>query len=147
MAARRASAGAASRQIAELAAKLAHDVGKYLTRVARNLVLPLREPLPAPLLAMLVSDLYGPAHDPSRRPHAVFWQHRRCFPPDFVDPRLDRCAETFRALDALQAPVTDGQPAAIAEAARLALLLDADLRDLARDQQASTRRSPARGRR
>lgn len=133
--------------LAEVTAKLAHDVGKYLTRVARNLDPSPSAPLPAPVLAMLLADLYGPANDPSKRPHVVFKKLRQLLPPGVGEPQLVRCAECFARLDTLAESVAAGQAAAVAQAVRAAMAIDAELRALALAHQAGSRRPAARGRR
>jgi hypothetical protein len=133
--------------LAEVTAKLAHDVGKYLTRVARNLDPSPSAPPPAPVLAMLRADLYGPASDPGKRPHTVFVRLRQLLPPSVGEPQLVRCAECFALLDTLEEPVAAGQASAVAQAVRAALTIDAELRALALAHQAGSRRPAPRGRR
>lgn len=133
--------------LAEVTAKLAHDVGKYLTRVARNLDPSPSAPPPTPVLAMLRADLYGPASDPGKRPHTVFARLRQLLPPGVGQPQLVRCAECFALLDTLEESVAAGQAAAVAQAVRAALTIDAELRALALAHQAGSRRPATRGRR
>lgn len=145
MARSRSPAPATPSAAAETLAKLAHDVGKYLSRVARNLDPRLSSPPTGPLLAMLLADLYGPKAAPGQRPHAVFVALVQELPADFSDPRLSRCGDAFAALDALEAQVTQADVRAIGQAVRLALAIDTDLRDLARAHPVNRRVAPLRG--
>lgn len=145
MARSRSPAPATPSAVAETLAKLAHDVGKYLSRVARNLDPTLSSPPAGPLLAMLLADLYGPKATPGQRPHAVFIALGQQLPEDFSDPRLSRCAEALVALDALEAQVTQADVRAVGQAVRLALAIDTDLRDLARAYPINRRVGPLRG--
>lgn len=131
--------------IAETTAGLAHDVGKYLTRVARNLDLASSTPPPPALLAMLIADLYGPSETPSQRPHAVFRRLRQALPSTVGEVELARCDQRFAELDDLSPAVARGEAAALTQAIRAALAIDADLRALAIAHQ--VRRSVPRGRR
>jgi hypothetical protein len=74
------------RRAAELAAKLAHDVGKYIGRTARNL--PPEPPelglLDGGLLSMLLRDLYGAG--PGSRPGALFAPLRQELVPLLREP-------------------------------------------------------------
>lgn len=135
------------RAIAELTAKLAHDVGKYLVRCARNLDPLPSAPLAPALLAMLLADLYGPTGQPDQGPRVRFQQLWQALPASYSDPRLRRCAELFSQLRDLAEPLARGELAAIAQAVRTALAIETDLRTLAQESQAAARRPISRGRR
>jgi len=100
-------------------ATLAHDVGKYLARTARNL--PAGD-VPDVLLRMLVKDLYS--LDGERRASAVFATLRGDL------EGLDECARKLERIDALEDDVRAGRPEALREAAQLALEVEATLRGL-----------------
>lgn len=125
--------GRASPRERELAARLAHDVGKYLARTARNLS-PDGASLAGPLLAMLVADLYGAPG--GVRPRQRFTElaaelvaaSRQSGP---ALPGLDEAAQALARLDELEAEVRAGRGPAVAAARRLALAIDQRLRELA----------------
>ena len=107
------------------AARLAHDVGKYVARTARNLP---AGAVPEAVLAMLVADLWDlPA---GGRASAVL---ARIAPEaaTTADPWLARAHAALSAIDTLESAVRRGEPAAIREAAALALEVETVLRALA----------------
>lgn len=97
-------------------ARLAHDVGKYVARVARNV--PPDGPFPAALGPLLVKDLYDL---PGGRASAVF----RDLCPAGV---LDDVREKLARLDALEPGVRASEPGACLEACALARAIDDALR-------------------
>ncbi|MEM9070471.1 MAG: hypothetical protein AAGE52_18340 [Myxococcota bacterium] len=101
-------------------AELVHDVGKYVSRTARNL--PDGE-IPPVLVAMLCRDLY--ALQEGRRASTVF----RELAADYPAARA-RCQDAFDRIDALEAEVRAGEPGAVREAATLAMSIDSALRAL-----------------
>lgn len=106
------------RELAELALALQHDVGKYITRVARNLP---PGDVPAVLLDMLVADLYrtdgvASALDVYRRRLADSAVDEALVPPAIPGGLL--------ALGALEARVRAHDPSAVREACALALAVD-----------------------
>lgn len=132
------------RRAAELAAKLAHDVGKYLGRTARNL-LPEPGALDGGLLAMLLADLYGAG--PGSRPGALFASLRQELVPLLREPEsavLAAAATGLLRLDEIEPEVRAAKPAALAEALRCALFVEQQLRKLAREV-AERQRRPAGG--
>lgn len=114
----------------ELAARLAHDVGKYLARTARNLP-PDGERLEGPLLAMLVTDLYGAPGGVRPRQRFTELAAELVAASRTVLPSLDEAAQALARLDELEADVRAGGGGAVAEARRLALAIDQRLRGLA----------------
>lgn len=106
----------------ELAARLAHDVGKYVARIAKNA--PADGPFPAALVPLLVEDLY--ASPGGGRPSARF---------DALAPpgELAAVREAFAAIDALEDAVRGGDPGACRRACALALEVEAALRASARE--------------
>jgi hypothetical protein len=103
---------------AELSLALAHDVGKYITRAARNLP---RGDVPAVLLDMLVADLY--LTDGKRNALAVYHALAEAsgvgegtLPPDM--------REGLELLMTLEAGVRAHDPAAIEQARVTALAVD-----------------------
>ncbi|MFK7987917.1 MAG: hypothetical protein AB8I08_18000 [Sandaracinaceae bacterium] len=99
---------------AEQAARLAHDVGKYVARIARNV--PAGAPVPAPLLPLLVKDLY-------ERPGADF----ASLSAGLEHPDVAVARAHLGRLDALESAVREGQPDACVEACGLALQIEAAL--------------------
>lgn len=111
-------------------ARLAHDVGKYVARTARNLPGELTQPLAGPLLDMLCRDLYG--SEKEARPSRLFAQLSDPLAEQLADPRLERVAAIFAELDAMEGQVRSGDHAALARAVRLACEVEESLRGLAR---------------
>jgi len=110
-------------------ALLAHDVGKYVSRIARNLP---PGPVPPALLELLAKDLWAlPA---GGRASEVFARLSAplCAAPS-PDPRLAEVAAHLAEIDGLEAAVRAGQDAAVRRACALALEVEALLRALARD--------------
>lgn len=125
------------RRAAELAARLAHDVGKYLGRTARNLP-PEPGALDGELLGMLLRDLYGAG--PGPRPGALFASLRSELEPLLREPGrsparalLAEAATGLLKLDALEPEVRAGRLPALAEALRCALRVESSLRRLSRE--------------
>lgn len=109
---------------AELAAALAHDVGKYVARIARNV--PEAGPVPAALVPLLAADLYeGPG---GGRPSARF---EALAAPLADEPPIARARARLAAIDALEARVRAGDEAACTRACALAREVEALLRALA----------------
>ena len=105
-----------------LAARLAHDVGKYVSRTARNLP---AGPVPPRLVAMLVKDLWDlPAGGGAS---AVLYR----LAPEDAEPELAAARAALAAADALEDAVRRGDEAAVRQAARHALEAEGALRTLA----------------
>jgi hypothetical protein len=118
-AALRVALGAVTR--AQAARRLAHDVGKYVARAARNL-----DGAPdAALLAMLVRDLYGLGGERASTVCA------RLGAALDGDARAAAAQALLVEADGLEARVRAGEPAAVARAAALALEVERRLRRLA----------------
>jgi hypothetical protein len=116
------------------AATLAHDVGKYVARTARNLPEPLADPLGPALVAMLVRDLYalGDGERASARFDRLVAAAGPCDPPDRPDDaRLGEARRLLAEVDALEPAVRAGEVAAVARAATLAREVERLLRGLA----------------
>lgn len=120
-------------RVHELAAQLAHDVGKYLARTARNL--PATGALDADLIDMLCRDLYGDPGGP--RPAARFATLADALLPLLPDQRLPEVGGKFGELADLENRVRSGQPAAVTRAVALALQIEQLLRALATQCQTS----------
>lgn len=114
------------------ASRLAHDVGKYLARTARNLPPHITAPIDAALLDMLCRDLYGAAPQ-ADRPALLFAKLSAPIAAQLGDPRLARAAEMFSELAALEEKVRSGELAAVERACGLAREVEQLLRALARD--------------
>jgi hypothetical protein len=112
----------------EQAARLAHDVGKYVSRAARNI--PAGE-VPEVLFGMLLEDLY--ATDGQRRASAVFAELAAPLEQRVDDPRLGECRELLAEIDGLERAIRDGEVEALRRAAELALAVDDRLRAMARE--------------
>lgn len=104
---------------------LAHDVGKYVARIARNV--PPRGPIPAPLIPMLAKDLYELPG--GKRASERF----RELAPD-GEPAAARTA--LEEIDALEAEVRAGDEAACRRACALALEVERRLRAWAAEASA-----------
>ena len=100
---------------------LAHDVGKYVARTARNL--PAEGDVPRVLVDMLCRDLY--ALTKTQRASERFEELA-----ENVDADLSACRSRFEEIDALEAEVRAGAPEAVRRAARLAMEIEARLREL-----------------
>lgn len=111
-------------------ARLAHDVGKYVARTARNLSGELTPPLAGPLLDMLCRDLYG--SEKEVRPSRLFAQLAAPIAEQTAEPRLERVGAIFVELDAMEEQVRGGERAAVVHAVRLACEIEESLRGMAR---------------
>jgi hypothetical protein len=111
-------------------ARLAHDVGKYVARTARN-VGPAE--WTSELGAMLYRDLY---RLDGGRASAVFERHAAAL-EEAIGPQRDlrRARDSLAAIDALEAAVRRAEPAALVQAAALALAVESALRALAQTLQ------------
>ena len=96
---------------------LAHDVGKYVARTARNL--PPEGDVPRVLIDMLCRDLY--ALTDTQRASERFEELAEGL-------ELPGCRERFAEIDALETRVRSGELVAVRRAARLALEIEAELR-------------------
>lgn len=112
----------------ELAARLAHDVGKYAARTARNIP---RGAVPDALFEMLLKDLY--AIDGRRPASVVFAELAEPLEQLAADARIDECRRLLAEIDGLERAVRERDRDALHRAAELALELDGRLRALARD--------------
>ena len=113
---------------AELALALAHDVGKYITRAARNL--PPGE-VPAVLVDMLVADLYRT--DGKRNALEVY--HALAEASGVGESTLpDAIREGLEALMALEPGVRAHDPEAVEQARVTALRVDEACRAFVRAQ-------------
>jgi hypothetical protein len=106
----------------ELYARLAHDVGKYVARIAHNIG---EGPIPATLLPLLLRDLYELV---GTKPASRVLAERTEALPDC--PELAGARAALAAIDALEMRVRAGEEAAIREAAALALSVERSLRAL-----------------
>ena len=102
-----------------LAALLAHDVGKYIARIAHNVSHD--APFPAALVPLLVKDLY---RLPGGRSAG-----QRLAEPTAAHPALDAARAGVAEIDALEAEVRAGDLDACRRAARLALEVENSLRE------------------
>lgn len=100
---------------------LAHDVGKYVARTARNL--PLEGDVPRVLIDMLCRDLY--ALTDTQRASERFEELA-----GGVDADLSACRSRFAEIDALESEVRAGAKEAVRRAAQLAMEIEATLREM-----------------
>jgi hypothetical protein len=121
-------APAARRRARPLASRLAHDVGKHIARMARNL--PDGE-IPEPLWPLMVADLF--AIDGERRASAVFRERAAPLEDLIEDPRIAECRDLLEAIDALEARVRRRDTPAVRRAAVLAVRVESLLAALHRD--------------
>jgi hypothetical protein len=104
-------------------ARLAHDVGKYVARIAHNIG---DGPIPGALAGLLARDLYELPGD--RRASAVFEEQRAGLPDA---PELSEAKAHLEAIDALEEGVRAGEEDAMREAAKHALAVEKSLREIA----------------
>ncbi len=120
---------------AGLAAALAHDVGKYLARIARNV--PPGGDVPPALAAMLLADVFE-TH--AGRPALARFDE---LAPDLAalthDARLDEVRALLTTAASHERAARDGDQAALRALASLALAVESTLRALARDLRAGAR--------
>jgi hypothetical protein len=102
---------------------LAHDVGKYLARTARNLP---ERPSPE-IVEMMTRDLY--ALREGERASQVF----ESLAAGIITPDLGAIRELFRQIDALEPRVRARDEAAVRSAAAIACEVERRLRDFARE--------------
>ena len=94
------------------AARLSHDVGKYVARTAMNLP---DGPVPRILVDMLAKDLY--ALDGTRPASAVLAERAA----GIADARVERCRLLLAEVDGLEERVRAGEDAAVRRAAAAAM--------------------------
>jgi len=112
----------------ELASRLAHDVGKYVSRTARNLP---EGQVPEVLIGMLIRDLY--AIDGSRSASAAFEELAGPLEQLEGDARIGECRKMLVEIDGLEHEVRVGEDGALRRAAELALEIDGRLRAISRE--------------
>jgi len=111
----------------DLAAKLVHDVAKYISRTARNLGV--QENADA-LLPLLVKDLYATRDgQPASR---VFEERIRPLLPLIDDhTTIQYCRDMLTRIDRLEIRLREGEQNAVRTAACLAMEVDRSLRSMA----------------
>jgi len=110
------------------ARKLAHDVGKYVSRAARNL--PKSGAIPDVLVDMLFRDVLGTAPNgttPSERFEALAREL------DVDDPHIADVRERFARIMALERELSRGTELVVRSIAADALAIEQALTSLARD--------------
>lgn len=116
------------------AARLAHDVGKYIARMARNISA--EGPVPAALVPLLVKDLFELAK--GRRASAVYRELAEPLAAMVDEPRLRTVEARLSQLDELEVAVRAGEESAVRAAAELAREVEAALRAVAADARGAT---------
>lgn len=110
------------------AARLLHDVGKYIARAALNL--PDAGPIAPALAQLLARDLYALA--PGQRASSRFGELAAGVGGAAAEaPALTRCRELLAEIDGLEARVRAGEPEALRLAARHAREIAALLHEFA----------------
>jgi len=112
----------------ELASRLAHDVGKYVSRTARNLP---EGDVPEVLVGMLLKDLYS--IDGDRSASAAFEELAAPLEQLERDVRIGECREMLGEIDGLERAIRDGETSALRRAAELALEIGIRLRAVSRE--------------
>jgi len=110
---------------ARLLGRLAHDVGKYVARTARNIP---EGPVPGVLVQMLARDLYE--LEEGRRASQVL-AARLAEGPAIAHAQVERARALLREADGLEARVRAGEPDAVSRAAALAVEVAGLLREAA----------------
>jgi hypothetical protein len=118
----------ALRRARPLASRLAHDVGKHIARMARNL--PGGE-IPELLCRLMAADLF--AIDGERRASEVFEERAASLETIVEDPRIAECRDLLGAIDALEPAVRRRDEPALRKAAALAIRIESLLSELCRD--------------
>jgi hypothetical protein len=108
----------------EALTRLAHDVGKYVSRAARNIPAPPAVP-PRALVDMMIKDLY--LLDGQERASAVF---ARLADGLVGIPLLERARQLLREIDDIEQRVRAAEPHAVEFARALALEVAELLRDV-----------------
>jgi hypothetical protein len=108
---------------AAIYARLSHDVGKYIARIAHNIG---DGPIPGALAPLLARDLY---ELPGGRAASDVLAERSKNLPEA--PELAAARADLAAIDALEPRVRAAEDAALREAAALALRVERSLRTLA----------------
>lgn len=117
---------------------LAHDVGKYVVRTARNIETDSMLPLPEPILRMLIADLYE-GRD-GQRASLRFDQIVSSMSVLRNDMRLIAVRQLLTELDACEAGVRSQDSVSIRTAIDKALRIDSVLREVV--AQPSGRNAP-----
>lgn len=117
-----------------IARKLAHDVGKYVARVARNL--PPKGPIPGVLVDMLYKDVFGAA-DGTPTPRERFEALAAALGTQ--DARLADVRARFARITALERELAGGTELVVRSVAADALAIDQALASLARELGAAAR--------
>jgi hypothetical protein len=124
----RCSNRADAEPIAALCARLVHDVGKHVSRTARNLP---AGPLSEELRRLCVRDLFGREGEPGASKR--FRELSAPLEQLANDERLEECRVLLGRIDALEAAIRLGDEAALRRAAEMAIDVDMLLRSLARE--------------
>ncbi len=125
------------RSLRSAARDLAHDLGKHLPRIARNVT----GVLPDALRPLLIKDLY--ALDGSEPASRVFAAHRARVEPGLDDVRLEAIASRLARIDALRAGVEAADDDATREAITLAIEVSELAREIERDVTSALAGRPA----
>jgi len=116
-----------------LAARLVHDVGKYIARTARNVR---GQQWTPELVSMLCRDLFE--MDDGRASRAFEDRAKPIEALIGAQPDLEWVRELLARIDSLESQVRQGEPDALECAGRLALAVEASLRAFARNLQEGT---------
>ncbi len=108
-----------------LASRLVHDVGKYVSRMARNLP---GGKVPKALVDLLVTDLY--AFEDGRSPLTLFDELSLPLDALIGNTHLKECRRMLEQIDQIEHEVRQGEKMAVHRAASLAIDVDELLRAL-----------------
>ena len=110
------------------AARLVHDVGKYITRAARNIT---EGEIPDAVRTLLLEDLY--LLDGTHRASRVFEELLAPLDPPPRAERIITCQERLARIDALETEIRKGDASAIRRAAHMAIEIQDEIKRLERE--------------
>jgi hypothetical protein len=115
------------------ASRLAHDVGKYIARIAHNLP---RGGIASSLVRLMEKDLF--AIDGTRSASQLFNQLAEPLESILDDERITSCRIMLEEIDSLKTGIQNREPEVIRRAAALAVQVEDTLRELYHDLSLQT---------
>ncbi|MCP4599169.1 MAG: hypothetical protein GY847_01300 [Proteobacteria bacterium] len=107
------------------ASRLSHDVGKYISRTACNLM---EDKVPKNLLDLFCVDLFE--IDDSRTASELFEELSAPLEKLLKDNRLDKCRYLLNSIDAMEKEIRKGDDSAVRQAAAMAMEVNSLLKDI-----------------